>query len=161
MSLADSLIVYRLKTWHLWIRAQSGSSRISIRNPRHSCSSRCYQNATLDRGKSSPFFLLNLKTKPIQAPEKLKNVKTDEGDEWATPEEVALAMLDLVEKDECVAGKIEGGSILEVGKDQVRLVTERNDPGPSGPGHSVTGNARAAEEAFENLREEGWGKSKL
>jgi 3-hydroxybutyrate dehydrogenase len=70
-------------------------------------------------------------------------------------------MLDLVEKDECSAGKIEGGSILEVGKEQVRLVSERNDPGPSGPGHSVTGNARAADEVFETLKEDGWGRSKL
>ena len=93
-----------------------------------------------------------------EAPEKLKNVKTEEGDEWATPEEVALAMLDLVEKDECVAGRIEGGSILEVGKEQVRLVRERMDPGPSGAGHSVSGNERAAEEAFELLKVEGWGK---
>jgi len=96
-----------------------------------------------------------------EAPEKLKNVDTEGGDEWATPEEVAVAMLDLVEKNECAAGKIEGGSILEVGKNQVRLVSERNDPGPSGPGNTVSGNARAAEEIFENLREEGWRKSKL
>lgn len=86
----------------------------------------------------------------------MKNVDTASGDEWATPEEVALAMLDLVEKDECEAGKIEGGCILEVGKDQVRLVSERNDPGPSGPGHTVRGNDQAAEEIFETVRE-GWG----
>jgi 3-hydroxybutyrate dehydrogenase len=69
-------------------------------------------------------------------------------------------MLDLVEKDECAAGKIGGGSILEVGKQQVRLVSERNDPGPSGPGHSVSGNEKAAEEVFESLGQ-GWGRVKL
>jgi len=66
-------------------------------------------------------------------------------------------MLDLVEKDECSAGRIEGGSVLEVGKDQVRLVYERNDPGPSGPGNTVHGNAKAAEEIVRSLRK-GWGK---
>ena len=91
-----------------------------------------------------------------QNPEKLKNVDTASGDEWATADEVALAMLDLVEKNECEAGKIEGGSILEVGKNQVRLVRERNDPGPSGPGHTVRGIDRAAAEIFETLQA-GWG----
>lgn len=91
----------------------------------------------------------------------MKNVDIAGGDEWATPEEVAVAMLDLVEKDECAAGKIEGGSILEVGKNQVRLVSERNDPGPSGPGNTVSGNDRAAEDIFENLRDEGLGRSNL
>lgn len=106
-------------------------------------------------------FLPSYQKLTLQAPEKLKNVDTAGGDEWATPEEVALAMLDLVEKDECAAGKIEGGSILEVGKNQVRLVSERNDPGPSGAGHSVSGNGRAAEEMLNSLMEEGWGKAKI
>jgi 3-hydroxybutyrate dehydrogenase len=84
-----------------------------------------------------------------------------EVDEWATPEEVAVAMLDLVEKDECTAGKIGGGTVLEVGKNQVRLVTERNDPGPSGPGHTSSGQKIHAEEIFATIRKTGWGKSKL
>lgn len=67
-------------------------------------------------------------------------------------------MLDLVEKDECAAGKIEGGTILEVGKDQVRLVEMLNDPGPSGPGHSARGNAQSAEELLESELKPGWGK---
>ena len=95
-----------------------------------------------------------------QAPEKLKNVD-GAVDEWATPEEVALAMLDLVEKTECAAGVIEGGSILEVGKEQTRLVEERNDPGPSGPGHSASGNVKAAEDILVNVLKPGWGKAKL
>jgi len=81
-------------------------------------------------------------------------------DEWATPEEVALAMLDLVEKTECSAGKIEGGSILEVGKDRQRLVFERNDPGPIGPGLTVTGNVKAMEDIFETELKSGWGSSR-
>ena len=64
-------------------------------------------------------------------------------------------MLDLVEKDECAAGKIEGGAVLEVGKDQTRLVMDLNDPGPSGPGHTVQGNKGAAREVWEGLRK-GW-----
>jgi hypothetical protein len=66
-------------------------------------------------------------------------------------------MLDLAEKDVCAAGKIEGGSILEVGKNQVRLVGERNDPGPSGPGHTVSGIEKGAEEMF-GLLKKGWGR---
>jgi len=91
----------------------------------------------------------------------LKNVEAGV-DEWATPEEVALAMLDLVEKTECPAGTIKGGSILEVGKAQQRMVFERNDPGPLGSGHTVTGNERAMEDIFETELKKGWGcKSKL
>ena len=81
----------------------------------------------------------------------------EEVDEWATPEEVALAMLELIEETECSAGKIAGGSILEVGKAQKRLVHERNDPGPSGPGNTVTGIAKAVEEIFETGVKKGWG----
>lgn len=52
-------------------------------------------------------------------------------------------MLELVEKDEGAAGKIAGGTVLEVGSNQTRLVTERNDPGPSGAGHTVEGSKDA------------------
>jgi 3-hydroxybutyrate dehydrogenase len=89
----------------------------------------------------------------------LKHVDEAAGDEWATPDEVALAMLDLVEKTECAAGKISGGTILEVGKDQVRLVEELNDRGPSGPGHTVHGNkTKALDETFDILAQDGWGR---
>jgi 3-hydroxybutyrate dehydrogenase len=70
-------------------------------------------------------------------------------------------MLDLVEKDSCTAGKIEGGTILEVGKDQVRLVAELNDPGPSGPGHTVAGNKGAMDGIFLDVLKKGWGKANL
>ena len=96
----------------------------------------------------------------LQSPEKLKNFREDEGDEWATPEEVALAMLDLIEKDESAAGKIGGGTVLEVGKDQTRLVTELNDPGPSGPGHTARGIPQAMNAVLDSLAVEGWGKVK-
>lgn len=65
-------------------------------------------------------------------------------------------MLDLVERDNCSAGKIAGGTILEVGAGQTRLVEERNDPGPSGPGCTVEGNAKAAKDILESLGK-GWG----
>jgi NAD(P)-dependent dehydrogenase (short-subunit alcohol dehydrogenase family) len=49
-------------------------------------------------------------------PEKMRFI--DEGkDEWATPEEVAVAMLRCLEDEDLV-----GGTILEVGKGQTRLV---------------------------------------
>ncbi|KAL1638741.1 hypothetical protein SLS58_008664 [Diplodia intermedia] len=57
-------------------------------------------------------------------PEKLANV--DEArDGWASPEEVARAMLACVEEPRLV-----GGSVLEVGRDNTRLVAAFNDPGP-------------------------------
>ena len=55
-------------------------------------------------------------------PEKLKMLNPDT--KWVTAEDVALVMLDLVEKEEHV-----GGSILEVGRN-VRKVEAFNDPGP-------------------------------
>lgn len=67
-------------------------------------------------------------------------------------------MLDLVEKDECAAGKIAGGTILEVGKDQTRLVGEFNDPGPSGPGHTASGIPQVMAERMDFMAAGGWGK---
>jgi 3-hydroxybutyrate dehydrogenase len=69
-------------------------------------------------------------------------------------------MLDLIEKDECAAGKIAGGTILEVGKDQTRLVAEVNDPGPSGLGHTARGIPKATEGILDSMAVEGWGKPK-
>jgi 3-hydroxybutyrate dehydrogenase len=68
-------------------------------------------------------------------------------------------MLDLIEKDECAAGKIAGGTILEVGKDQTRLVAELNDPGPSGPGHTAKGIPQATRTILDSLAVEGWGRA--
>jgi len=81
-------------------------------------------------------------------------------DEWATPEEVALAILVIVKKTKYSAGKIEGGSILEVRKDRQRLVFERNDLGPVGPGLTVTGNVKAMEDIFQTELKIGWGSNK-
>jgi 3-hydroxybutyrate dehydrogenase len=94
----------------------------------------------------------------LQAPEKIQYVNETAGDLWATPEEVALAMLDLIERDQCAAGQIAGGTILEVGKNQTRLVSERNDPGPTGPGHTVRGVKKAIVDAMDTISGEGWGK---
>lgn len=69
-------------------------------------------------------------------------------------------MLELIEKDECSAGKIAGGTILEVGKDQTRLVAELNDPGPSGRGHTARGIPQAMGEVLDSMAVEGWGKLK-
>ncbi|KAF5615109.1 15-hydroxyprostaglandin dehydrogenase [Fusarium sp. NRRL 52700] len=67
-------------------------------------------------------------------------------DEWVEPEDVALAMLSLVEKDEYV-----GGTVLEVGKDQTREVHVLNDGGPSGSGHTVSGLGKGIDEVWEIL----------
>lgn len=90
-------------------------------------------------------------------PEKLTFV--DQGkDEWATPEEVADAMLRCLVDDD-----LPGGSILEVGKDQTRKVEALNDPGPSGPGHTVSNLVDKYHEVYDLLGKDGWGtvKSKL
>ncbi|EXF82106.1 short chain dehydrogenase [Colletotrichum fioriniae PJ7] len=57
-------------------------------------------------------------------PEKLVNLDEAQ-DGWVTPREVAEAMLRCVEEKALV-----GGSILEVGKDNTRLVEAFNAPGP-------------------------------
>ncbi|KAL9086816.1 MAG: hypothetical protein Q9165_006963 [Trypethelium subeluteriae] len=85
-------------------------------------------------------------------PEKLL-VLDQQQDEWATAEEVAQAMLRLLEDDTMV-----GGTILEVGHNQTRLVQALNDPGPSGSGHTVSGMMNGYKEVFEWLGQEGWGK---
>ncbi|KAF2631366.1 NAD(P)-binding protein [Macroventuria anomochaeta] len=85
-------------------------------------------------------------------PEKLQFISTD-ADEWATPEEVAEAMLTcLVDED------LPGGSILEVGKEQTRLVQALNDPGPSGPGHTVSNLVGKYKEVYGLLEGGDWGR---
>lgn len=79
-------------------------------------------------------------------PEKLKMINP-EFDDWATPEEVAEAMLDLVQKPEYV-----GGTILEVGKDQRRRVEPYNDPGPKGSGNTVSNSEREKDEIWAKLK---------
>ena len=63
-------------------------------------------------------------------PEKMAMVGKD-APGWVTPEDVALVMLDLVEKEEHV-----GGTILEVGAG-VRRVEAFNDGGPASGGNAV------------------------
>jgi NAD(P)-dependent dehydrogenase (short-subunit alcohol dehydrogenase family) len=87
-------------------------------------------------------------------PERLQFVE-DGKDEWATPEEVAEAMLRcLVDED------LPGGSILEVGKDQTRKVEAFNDPGPSGPGHTASNLLEKYEDVYGLLETEDWGVAK-
>lgn len=85
-------------------------------------------------------------------PEKM--IMFDEAkDVWATPEEVAEAMLRcLIEED------LPGGTILEVGHEQTRKVTVLNDPGPSGAGHTVSEMGAAEGEVFTWLSKEPWSK---
>lgn len=73
-------------------------------------------------------------------------------DEWATPEEVAEAMVRCLEEPE-----LGGGVILEVGAKQTRRVEALNDPGPSGPGHTVSNVQGKYSEVYGWLGQEGWG----
>ncbi|GKZ34393.1 hypothetical protein AbraIFM66950_004624 [Aspergillus brasiliensis] len=57
-------------------------------------------------------------------PEKLLQLDPEK-DGWATPEEVAMAMLRCLEQED-----LQGGAVLEVGKNSTRRVEVLNDPGP-------------------------------
>ncbi|CAD0046275.1 unnamed protein product [Aureobasidium pullulans] len=85
-------------------------------------------------------------------PDKMKYVDQKK-DVWATPEEVAEAMLKLVEDEDMV-----GGTILEVGHEQTRIVPMLNNPGPKGAAISVSGTPGLIDGVLESLSEEGWGK---
>jgi hypothetical protein len=50
-----------------------------------------------------------------------------------------------------------GGTILEVGKNQSRIVPAFNNPGPSGPGMAATDGNVAVAEAMEKMGKGGWG----
>ncbi|KAH0347597.1 NAD(P)-binding protein, partial [Aureobasidium melanogenum] len=78
----------------------------------------------------------------------------EEKDLWATPEEVAEAMLTLVEDEEMV-----GGTILEIGHDVKRVVPIFNNPGPKGAATSISGSAELINEVYDTVATEGWGKS--
>jgi len=80
-------------------------------------------------------------------PEKLQCFD-DEKDEWVEPEEVAHAMLMLIECTD-----LPGGTILEVGKER-RVVNVLNDPGPRGRGHTVAHGDLVDDEGIEVLRKE-------
>jgi 3-hydroxybutyrate dehydrogenase len=77
--------------------------------------------------------------------EKMKMIN-ESVDEWVMPEEVAQVMVDLIEKEEN-----HGGTILEVGKAQVRRVEALNDPGPRGSGHTVSNAEAEKKEIWEIL----------
>jgi short-subunit dehydrogenase involved in D-alanine esterification of teichoic acids len=84
-------------------------------------------------------------------PEKLQFFDENK-DEWATPEEVAEAMVRCLEEPE-----LGGGTVLEVGHKQTREVKQLNDPGPSGAGHTVSNISSKYEEVYGWLGENGWG----
>jgi hypothetical protein len=99
----------------------------------------------------------------LQDPGKMAFISPE--DEWVEPESVASVMLSLIESNSIKPpGKneeieINGGLILEVGKDQVRPVEPFNDPGPSGKGYTM-GNAQSGvEEVFEWLGKKNWGST--
>lgn len=86
----------------------------------------------------------------LDHPDKLAMV--DEAkDVWVTPEEVADAMVELVEKAEYV-----GGTILEIGHEHRRIVPHLMNPGPSGAGHGLSNAAGAFEDVFEKLTGRAW-----
>ncbi|KAK3937321.1 hypothetical protein QBC46DRAFT_416412 [Diplogelasinospora grovesii] len=90
-------------------------------------------------------------------PEKLAYVD-EEHDSWATPEEVAEAMLRCLEDPD-----LEGGTILEVGRQHTRVVQQLNDPGPDrDPKRGLcTSNGKVGyDDALRLLREDGWGVPK-
>ncbi|KAK5954833.1 hypothetical protein OHC33_004559 [Knufia fluminis] len=89
----------------------------------------------------------------LDNPDKLKWVDESK-DEWVTPEEVAERMLDLITREDYV-----GGTVLEVGKNQARTVEVLHDPGPSGPGMTVSNREDARAEVWDKLAVEGWGQA--
>lgn len=85
-------------------------------------------------------------------PEKLRWIDVEQ-DEWVTAEDVAQVMLDLVQKEEYV-----GGTVLEVGQNQVRRVEVLNDPGPKGAGHTVSAADVGEKEVWDRLTRPSWGQ---
>ncbi|KAG6021022.1 hypothetical protein E4U19_005996 [Claviceps sp. Clav32 group G5] len=69
-------------------------------------------------------------------------------DHWVPQEQVANVILDLITNKDHV-----GGTILEVGVDQVRPVGQFNDPGPSGAGHTVHGLAAAPDDVVKLINQ--------
>ncbi|KUJ20148.1 NAD(P)-binding protein [Mollisia scopiformis] len=88
---------------------------------------------------------------PLWTEDKLKWFEEAAGDEWVTTEEVASAMLDMVEKEEYV-----GGTVLEVGKGARRKVENVNDPGPDREkeGYRASGVVQAVGRVFGSIESE-------
>jgi NAD(P)-dependent dehydrogenase (short-subunit alcohol dehydrogenase family) len=89
----------------------------------------------------------------LEHPEKLKMVDQDAEVGWVLPEEVAEAMVKLMEDEELGAG-----TILEVGPKKHRVVPAFNNPGPTGEGISAAGAAEVVQEVFGLLSQEEWGQ---
>ncbi|KAJ5172220.1 Short-chain dehydrogenase/reductase SDR [Penicillium capsulatum] len=94
-------------------------------------------------------------------------VVNEKKDVWVTPQEVASAMLALVQQDQVsVVGDqsdaikqvpVHGGTILEVSK-TVRAVAVVNDPGPADrPGTTASGFHLVEEQIWGGLSQKGWG----
>lgn len=89
-------------------------------------------------------------------PEKIKYFNGEQ-DEWASPKEVAEAMLACLEDDD-----LPGGTVLEVGHNSRRKVPLRNNPGPAkAPGLTVSDAQTGINEVLGWLAEPDWGKAKL
>ncbi|PYH91170.1 NAD(P)-binding protein [Aspergillus ellipticus CBS 707.79] len=88
-------------------------------------------------------------------PEKMM-LLDEEKDGWATPEEVAVAMLRCVEESD-----LPGGTILEVVRNTTRKVELVNDPGPGAAGgnaSTASNNGKGSEQILVWLQEkEMWG----
>jgi NAD(P)-dependent dehydrogenase (short-subunit alcohol dehydrogenase family) len=89
----------------------------------------------------------------LEHPEKM-HMFDETKDVWATPEEVAEAMLSLCTDTGEAA---QGGTILEVGAGQRRIVRAFMDPGPSGKGNTNSGMEKAFGEVLGWMDEDGWG----
>ncbi|KAI9843293.1 MAG: hypothetical protein M1837_006508 [Sclerophora amabilis] len=84
-------------------------------------------------------------------PEKLKMIN-DDFDDWVSPEEVAEVMLNCVVQEENV-----GGTILEIGKGQVRRVEVFGDRGPQGAGIDLPKASICDDDVWKLLGTSGWG----
>lgn len=82
-------------------------------------------------------------------------------DVWVMPEEVALAMLELVESTHEREEERGAGVVLEVGKGRWRVVGRLGDEGPGGgEGTTAAKMEVAVKEVWDWLGVEGWGKGK-
>lgn len=88
---------------------------------------------------------------PIWPSERLDWVD-DKEDVWVTTEQVADVMIDIITNPQHV-----GGTVLEIGAENVRAVHTLNDPGPQGAGFTLTKIAQGFNDVFP-LLEKNFGK---
>jgi len=81
----------------------------------------------------------------LEHPEKMRMLDTEK-DEWVLPEEVVDAMMKLIEEEQYV-----GGTVLEVGRGNTRVVPLFGNTPPSGKGHEVSGMKDAIEDVFHKI----------